>query len=383
MAARVPKVLVVSASVGAGHDQAAKAVAAGIERRCEAEIEIVDFMGAGNSYLNMLVKEAYLKVIGFSPNLYELLYRWAQTPQRYFKVQDMVARTMKRAMLRLCQEYRPNIVICTHPFPLSAAAYLRKNRMLDATLIAIMTDFSVHPLWVYSEVDNYFVATREMERELIKQGIAAGRVYSTGIPIGYGFSQAADRVIVQGELGFDKDVPTVLFMGGGLGLGPVEEAIKGLNAGEVLLQIIAVAGKNAALQRQLEMMAKASRQRMVVTGYTQRVRELMAAADILITKPGALTLSEALASALPMVLFNTIPGQEEENAKFVIRNGAALAANGVEDMNFLISDLVANPNKLEKMKLNAQLLGRPGAADDAAVMISNIITCCRGLAAGV
>jgi len=377
------KVLIVSASVGSGHDQAAKAVAAGIGRQCyRAKVEIVDFMGIENSYFNTLLKDAYLKVIDISPNLYDLLYRWSQNHQRYFKVQNMVARAMKRAMYQLCKEHQPDIVVCTHPFPLGAAAYLRKIRKLDAPLVAVMTDFSVHPLWVYSDVNYYFTATEEMAKELVKQGIQPQKIHSTGIPIDQRFSVGLDRDRMLSDLGLDPGKSTVLFMGGGLGLGPVEKAVITINASKMPIQLIVVAGKNAILRRQLELTEKLSGQPMMVVGYTNRIRALMAASDLLITKPGALTLSEAMAAKLPMVLYKPIPGQEEDNALYAVGLGVAVQAEGAADLTSLIGELINQPARLEAMKRKAERFSRPAAADSIAGIIGDVIVSCCGISAG-
>lgn len=383
MLAGAMKILIVSASVGAGHTQAAKAVAAGIGRRYPAiSTQIVDFMAEENSYLNTLLKETYLKMISLSPNIYDLLYRWSQSPRQSSKVQNMVARAMKRSMWRLYLRYRPDMIICTHPFPCGAAAILCRTHRINIPLVAVITDYAVHPLWVYDEVDLYFVAEKEMHNDLVKYGIPDGRIYSTGIPIDASFSQHVERAAIIEELRLEPGLPTVLVMGGGLGVGPVREALSNLDSSESPLQIIVVAGKNAVLRRQLQQLAKRSRHHMVILGFTHRIRELMAVADILVTKPGALTISEALSQALPLVLFSPIPGQEEENAEYLVRQGAAILVERIDTLGAEVTALFANPEKLAEMRSGAHRLGQPRAADVAASIIGNCMTLGRA-AAGV
>ena len=375
-------VLIVSASVGAGHHQAARAVAAGIKQRYPAaDVTIVDFMGEENSYLNSLVKETYLKMITLSPNIYDLLYRWSQADRRFPGVQNLVARAMKRSMLRLYIRHRPDIIIFTHPFPCGAAAYLRRRHKLAVPLVGVVTDFTVHPLWVYPEVDLYFVAGGELEAELVRQGIPAGRVYATGIPIDAGFGRLVERGAVVRELGLSSLMPTVLIMGGGLGVGPVAEAVRALEETDRELQVVVVAGRNAALRREVQAAARSSRHRVAALGYTRRVRELMAAADLLITKPGALTVSEALAASLPMVLVSPIPGQEEDNARYLVARGAAVLASNTGEVGRVVSRLLARPDELEAMRIVARRLGRPEAAGAAAAIIGGRLTG-RRVAAG-
>ena len=383
MSNTVNNILIVSASVGAGHTQAAKAVKAEMSRLYPADrIELVDFMDEENSYLNTLVKETYLKMISLSPNVYDLLYRWSQAPRQYAKVENLVARTMKRSMLRLYHRYRPDMIVCTHPFPCGAAAYLRRTCRLDVPLAAIITDFAVHQFWVYDEVDLYFVAGREMRDELVARGISAGRVHCSGIPINPIFSDTVDSGPVSRELRLAEAVPTVLVMGGGLGVGPVLEAFQQLDSSALPLQIIVVTGENTLLRQQLEQAACLSRHPVTVLGYTQQIRDLMAVADILVTKPGALTLSEALALAVPMVLFSPLPGQEADNASYLAGHGAALLVDRLDRLGEAVTELLSQPERLAAMRENASRLGQPQAAEQAARIIGSHLMG-RGLAAGI
>jgi len=339
-------------------------------------------MDEENSYLNTLVKETYLKMISLSPNVYDLLYRWSQAPRQYAKVENLVARTMKRSMLRLYHRYRPDMIVCTHPFPCGAAAYLRRTCRLDVPLAAIITDFAVHQFWVYDEVDLYFVAGREMRDDLVARGISARRIHCSGIPINPIFSDTVDTGPVSRELRLAEAVPTVLVMGGGLGVGPVLEAFQQLDSSALPLQIIVVAGENTLLRQQLEQAACLSRHQVTVLGYTQQIRDLMAVADILVTKPGALTLSEALALAVPMVLFSPLPGQEADNASYLAGHGAALLVDRLDRLGEAVTELLSQPERLAAMRENASRLGQPQAAEQAARIIGSHLMG-RGLAAGI
>lgn len=373
MPAPFKKILIVSASVGSGHNQAANAMSAELKRRYPGvRVRVADFMGEGNSYMNSLVKETYLKMISLSPNIYDLLYRWSQSSGQFSKVQNIIARAMKRSLLRLYIRHRPDLIIFTHPFPCGAAAYLRRGRRIDVPLVGIITDFAVHPLWVYDEVDQYFVAGEPLRDALVRQGVPAGRIHCTGIPISANFTRVVDRAAVAANLGLDPAEPIVLVMGGGLGVGPVEAAVRALDDSRAEFQMIVVAGRNADLRRQLQAAARASRRRMIILGYTHRVRELMAAADLLVTKPGALTLSEAMAAGLPMLLINPIPGQEEENADYLVSQGAAIRADDVDKLAVIAAGVLAEKEALARMRRSAARLAQPQAAANAARIIGRL-----------
>ncbi len=376
-------VLIVTASVGAGHDQAARAIGAEIGARYPAaRVTIADFMGEENSYLNALLKDTYLKMISVSPQVYDLLYRWSQARQLP-GVQNLLARAMKRSMRRLYVRYRPDLIIFTHPFPCGAAAYLRRKGKLDAPLVGVITDFSAHPLWVYDEVDLYFVAARETRSELVQQGVAAERVFPTGIPIDASFGRLLDRYAATRELGLAARQPTVLIMGGGLGIGPVADAVRSLDGIDRALQIVVVAGRNAELRRELRAIAQASRHSITAMGYTRKVRELMAAADLLVTKPGALTVSEALSVGLPLVLVAPLPGQEEDNAAYLVARGAAVLLADAGEAGEMVAGLLDRPQTLEEMRRQALSLGQPQAASAAAGIIGSHLAARRDATAGV
>lgn len=357
-------ILIVSASIGAGHNQAAKAIQNEILRQDPTVlVRVVDFIDGDNSYLNNLIKEAYLKMIEIVPNIYDFLYRWSQVSQRGAKVQNLMMRILKKSMLDICNEYHPDVVIFTHPFPCGAAAYLRRTGQINIPIMGVITDFAVHRMWVYNEVDLYFVASAELKDRLIQDNIDADRVMVSGIPIDYSFRATIRKKNARKELRLDTERPAILLMGGGLGLGPVKEALRSLNQIKEVLEIVVVAGKNMELQQSLTAYARRSHHRIRVLGFTDKIAVLMAAADLLITKPGALTSSEALAMELPMVFYKPLPGQEEENAAYLASNGAAIWVKSRSELNKTLVNLLAQDRKqLQLMKLKARLLKRPGAA---------------------
>ncbi len=363
MQIRTNRILIVSASVGSGHTQAARAVAAELKSRYpQLVINIADFMAGDNSYLNTLIKETYLKMVEFTPNMYDFLYRWTYNTQSGVKVQNLLAKIMKKSMLKLLRRYRPDMLICTHPFPCGAAAYLKRRGLLDIHLAGIITDFAVHSLWVYREVDSYFVAAENLKGELVAQGITPERIHVTGIPIHPVFSRPADRSRVIEEFQFDHNMPILLVMGGGLGLGGVRQALAGLNSISRPLQAVVVTGHNTALRRALKKPDFVFKHPMHVLGFTHQVRKLMGAASLLVTKPGALTLSEALAAELPMVLFEPIPGQEEENARYLSERGAARWVKQSDDLAAEVDGILADSKHMEEMKKAARAISNPFAA---------------------
>lgn len=356
----VNHVLIVSASIGSGHTQAANAVKAELERQHpDIRVAVVDFLEGDNFSLNTFIKETYLKMIDAFPDMYDLLYRWSQASHNGTTVRNLMSWILKKRILRLIDRHRPDLIVFTHPFPCGAACHLKRKEMLTIPLAGVITDYAVHRLWLYNEVDSYFVAVPDLKENLIQQGIAAEKIHITGIPISSSFGEvgAAPRTVKA------NDGPaTILIMGGGQGLGAVVEVLTELDKIEGQYRFVVVAGRNAGLRKDLQLLSRSLKHPVQVIGYTRRIPELMADADLLVTKPGALTCSEALAAGLPMVLVNAIPGQEEENARHLAQNGAAIWAEEKSQLNRTVQQLLANPLLLQAMREQAQRMGRPDAA---------------------
>ncbi|WP_094606801.1 Processive diacylglycerol beta-glucosyltransferase [Sporomusa silvacetica DSM 10669] len=359
------KILLVSASIGSGHIQAANAVRDELNRISPAtNVAVVDFLDQEIS-LGHLIKETYLKMLDVLPHAYDFLYRKSQKSQPGASVKNVTALIMKRKMLKLLYEYRPDMLVFTHPFPCCAAAYLCRTGQLSIPMAAVMTDFSFHPMWLHKEINAYFVANNEIQHALHGNGIANDRIFITGIPISPKFTQTPPNNRTK-----DRGIPEILIMGGGLGLGAIEEAVISLQSAKTQLKIIAVAGNNAKLRDKLLTLKNTSCNPLTVMGYTERINELMANASLLITKSGALTCSEALSQELPLLLLSPLPGQEEDNANFLTQQGVALRISPAHQLASLVDELLSKPHILAAMRSKAHDLSKPAAANHIALMLS-------------
>ena len=342
-------ILIVSASVGAGHTQAAKAVRDELLRLSPAaSVTLVDFLD-GETSLGLIIKEAYLKMLDVFPHAYDLLYRWSQEPFPGTNVKNATALLMKARMMELVRRHRPDLILFTHPFPCCAAAYLRRSQQLTVPLAVVMTDFAVHQFWVHREVDAYFVASHEMKKQLSLQGIGEEKIFATGIPISPCFGRPL-RQVTPSLTG----VPTLLIMGGGLGLGAVEQAVRSLSELKTACSIVVVTGSNHKLKQRLLPLQSGFPHSLQIIGYTDRVQELMQKSTLLITKPGAITCSEALAMALPIVLYDPLPGQEEDNAAYLTRQGVAVRIDSAALLAPAIDDLLSQKGLLKSMRHQAK-----------------------------
>lgn len=359
------KILLVSASIGSGHIQAANAVRDELNRISPAtNVAVVDFLDQEIS-LGHLIKETYLKMLDVIPNAYDFLYRKSQKFQPGTSVKNVTALIMKRKMVKLLYEYRPDMLVFTHPFPCCAAAYLRRTGQLSIPMAAVMTDFSFHPMWLHKEINAYFVANHEIQQALHDNGIAKDRIFITGIPISPKFTHTSPNNRTK-----DRGIPEILIMGGGLGLGAIEEAVISLQSAKTQLKIIAVAGNNTKLRDRLLTLTNTSCNPLTVMGYTERISELMANVSLLITKSGALTCSEALSHELPLLLLSPLPGQEEDNANYLTQQGVALRISPAQTLASLVDELLSKPHILDDMRSKSRDLSKPAAANQIALMLS-------------
>lgn len=367
-------ILVVTASMGSGHNKAANAVAEAIKRKYPVnKINVIDFMSTETAYFNSLVKDIYLKMLDHTPSVYEFFYKFTSDSTKGSTIQSVFAHAMKKDMRELIKKYEADMVICTHPFPCAAASYLKQTGEINIPLITVMTDFCVHQFWLYKNIDIYFTANDLLKKEMVNQGLLEERIFVTGIPVGYNFRVDYNRDDLLAKFKLEKDKPVALIMGGGLGLGGVKNALCQLERLKKDIQILVITGANVALWSEMNEYAQHSKHKIFVWGYSHNIQEFMSVATFLISKPGALTISEALTRELPMILHDPIPGPEVDNAKFISDNGAAIWVKHQDTLDAVVREVLSDATILPKLRNNAKVLKKPYASDNIADVIANML----------
>lgn len=367
-------ILVVTASMGSGHNKAANAVAEAIKRKYPVnKINVIDFMSTETAYFNSLVKDIYLKMLDHTPSVYEFFYKFTSDSTKGSTIQSVFAHAMKKDMRELIKKYEADMVICTHPFPCAAASYLKQTGEINIPLITVMTDFCIHQFWLYKNIDIYFTANDLLKKEMVNQGLLEERIFVTGIPVGYNFRVDYNRDDLLAKFKLEKDKPVALIMGGGLGLGGVKNALCQLERLKKDIQILVITGANVALWSEMNEYAQHSKHKIFVWGYSHNIQEFMSVATFLISKPGALTISEALTRELPMILHDPIPGPEVDNAKFVSDNGAAIWVKHQDTLDAVVREVLSDATILPKLRNNAKVLKKPYASDNIADVIANML----------
>lgn len=376
-----PKVLLLTASVGAGHVRAAQAVAETLAYEYpQAQVRVVDIMDGKDGPWRQWVKEGYYTLVQHLPSLYDWLYRWSDEQAAVPQVAEYALRFSVGALLR---EQQPDVVVAAHPFAASAAGYWLKRQHAAASLGTVVTDYGAHRLWTHPGVDCYFVATETVRQQLLHYGVDDRRIAISGIPISRAFYPATDKAAIRRSLCLESDLPTVVFMGGGIGLGPVLACLEDFEKTEGMRrQLVVLAGRNVQLYMAARQAAKGSRHHIAVRGFTRRVAEYLRAADVLVTKPGGMTLSEAAATGLPMVLLPPLPGQEEDNARFFEANGGAVYCRDSRECHAAVQVVLSEQGAGQFWQRRLLAAAKPDAARHIADWAMRMAQQRRNLAVG-
>ncbi len=365
------RVLVLSASVGAGHLRAAEAVELALRQLDpSAVVQNLDVLDFTNTAFRRLYARAYLDLVNRAPYalgyFYDLMDRTPSPHHKSDRLRLLVEKLNLRRFSKFLREEMWDVIVNTHFLPAEMIAALRRKGDIVTPQFTATTDFETHRLWVNQPCDRYFTATEEGALNLQHWGVPAADITVTGIPIHPAFSEPKDREECRRRQGIGNGRPVVLQLAGGFGVGPVESLFQGILQVETPLELVVVAGRNAELKTRLEQMAVPPRHLVHVLGFTTAMDELMAAADLVVSKPGGLTTSEALARGTPMAVVNPIPGQESRNSDFLLENGAAIKVNNVATLPHKLNQLLGSPARLAELTANAVRLGRPQAAFDVA-----------------
>ncbi|MCM8779391.1 MAG: glycosyltransferase [Candidatus Omnitrophica bacterium] len=263
----------------------------------------------------------------------------------------------------------PQVIVSTHPFITLGAASLKREGILKTPLVYVATDFDVHPLGINEEVDIFVVPDISIGMKLKEMGVPEEKIKVLGIPIDSIFSKEISKMELRQKLGLGETQPTVLIIGGGFGIGPIEKLVSSFKNFKKPLQLLVVVGKNEELKQRIEKMEKDLGIEIEVFGYIENIDELMGASDLVITKPGGLTIAEALAKNLPFILIEPVGGQEEKNLEFAIEKGVAIYAKQIEEIPKIIGELFENPSQLELMRVQAKKLAHPNSAREIAMLL--------------
>jgi processive 1,2-diacylglycerol beta-glucosyltransferase len=372
------KVLVLSASAGAGHIRAAQAIekafaeigAATGERR---EVQHLDILNYTNKVFRHLYSKAYIDLVNKMPEVPGWFYDKLDKPWKNERRRLALDKLNTRPLVKLLREYRPDLIVCTHFLPAEIVSWLKAKERLSSRQVIIVTDFDVHAMWLVHHYERYFVAIEEARVYLEALGIPPEKITVSGIPIDPVFAERKDKQQMRAKHGLSPDRTSILLSAGGFGVGSVDALIAAMMPLKHRAQIVAICGRNEELKKRLLRQASRLKDDANVTvkpfGYTNEMDELMTASDIVLGKPGGLTTSEALAKSLAFVIVNPIPGQEERNSDHLLEAGVGIRCNNLPTLAYKLDRLLADPARFAAMQANAGKMGHPNAAKEIVAQI--------------
>lgn len=373
------RILVFYGSYGGGHLSAAKAICGELEQTYGKDIEVkmVDCIEYINKYLNKVSTEAYKELAKKAPWAWKQVYKQSKNGA-LSHISTATNRLMSLKLNSLLQEFKPDLIVSTHPFATQMCAVLKKRNKINCKLATILTDYHIHPQWLvlYQYVDSFFVSNNQMKLDMIEEGIDEHKIFVTGIPVSSRFSDEFNNSEIYKEFDLDPNKPVVLFFAGGefgLGRNTTYMVLKALIRLFKDLQVVAISGKNKKMNKKFEELVNTTKtsDRVKIIEYTNKVPELMHISIGVITKPGGLTISECLVSHLPIVVINPIPGQEEENAEFLVNNNVAIWIKKGDNIARSLKYLSRDIDKMKLMKANAEKLAKPEATANICKILVN------------
>lgn len=365
------KILIFYGSYGGGHLSASRSIRDYIQSNYpDSEIMIVDCIEYINKLFNKVTTKAY---VDFSKNarwIWKQLYYGSESGG-LAKISNSINRIMAIKLDKLIQEFCPTLIISTHPFSSQMCAILKQKGKVSCTLATVMTDYAPHNQWLVAHefVDYYFVAHEGMKEQLIERGVEPNKIYATGIPLSNRFLLNYDKPKILQEYNLSPDKKTILFFCGGeygFGKDKTFNRLKAIIDTFPNLQVIAIAGRNEKMKERFDALVEEtnSQNTVKILSYTNQVPELMSVSDLVITKPGGLTTTESLASGLPLIIIDPLPGQEEENADFIEKSGAGIWIKENDDIQNILFDVLGNTYKLQDMKIRARLIAKKNSTKD-------------------
>lgn len=365
------KILILYAEAGHGHMASAKAIAESLEEKSPAvEVKVVNVLDFADPVYRKVFVDGYHYVSEKRPSFWKMLYKTFNNKNSQ-RLPTLVSRmSVEKKFINFVKDFNPDFIVSTHPLPMLLVSDSKDKHLIDITSSLVVTDFGCHRFWVNKEVNYYFVATDKVKDCLAGYDVSPEKVLITGIPIALKFSKKFDKPEILEKLGFDKNKKTLLIVGGQFNYQDIKKVVLGLkekNPNQV--QFIIVAGRHKELERALTNDGLKDEPDVKTFGFIDNMEELMAASDLIFSKAGGLTVSESVAMKLPLVLHKVIPGQEEDNARYLVEQEAAIKVSGVKSIIKEVSELLADEKRLTEMKKAAEFVGRSNAAREVASFI--------------
>ncbi len=367
-------ILILSASFGGGHNQVARALTQALHTQAPGlRMITVDYCDLLFPLLNRLTQFSYNQSIRHFPVGYALYYQATGkiSPDSFW--QRRLNRMGYSELITLVSRLQPRMIISTFPLPAGVLSEMKEAGELNVPVVTVITDICVHSQWVHPHTDLYVVGSTEVMQGLEERGIPRHKIAVTGIPIMPKFARAVDRATAQKTLGYAPNDRLILFMGGNDGLFGTTQFGSLLKDLPDNVKAMVLTGSNHELYDKLQA-ANKNQPNLRICKYVDEMVDLMGFADLLVTKAGGITISEALAQGLPMIIYKPTPGHEEANARYLWNHRAAIVAKSERRLRIAIHRLILDEPFRERLHRNCLKIGTPESAAQSAKLILNLFT---------
>lgn len=338
-------IVIFTGSTGAGHTLAARSLKEALDEKGH-NVTIIDGFKKSGKFLSTTIEKGYKDLVEYLPELYRRVYQSFDKPSPYYDLTlSALRKYMQGQLIPEIKKLNPDLVVSTHPLVTNVLGQLKEENALPYPVLAFVTDFKIHEAYINPSIDAYVVATPYTKESMRGKGIMGDRIYPYGIPVRPEFKEHKDLR--------DPDVFSILLMGGSLGSSQMKKTLKSLLKAQVPLKIRVVCGTNKKLRKSItELLTEypSYQKDVYVYGFVDDISGLMDQSDVLITKPGGLTASEAITKNIPMIIAYAYPGQEEENAQYLVEMGMALLVAKPKELGGVISFLTRNRYILNNMR---------------------------------
>jgi len=362
------KALILTGSTGGGHIQAAKSLEAEF-RSNGYEVITLDIFGSRGKFFNALICESYDFLVETLPKIYDKMYDFAD--RKYFNsdVARILLLEAKKNTKNTIETFDPDVIVGTHPFVVHIVKRFKKKGIINCPTISIITDFKAHYSYIDKSIDAYITASKFTSETVANRKIPMDRVFPYGIPVREDFKTCCP--ISEKKTTIDN----ILVMGGSMGSAGIIRTVEEITKNPRKLNLFVVCGRNEELKNQLEDKYKplVESNQLQVIGFSNEIHKLMDACDLVITKPGGLTSSEAINKRIPMVIPFTFPGQEKENVEFLVEQGVAVHVPEFSELNTKINTLIENPNIFVKMKENMSSIAKDYSTENIVTLSDDLI----------
>jgi processive 1,2-diacylglycerol beta-glucosyltransferase len=367
-------ILILSASYGGGHNQVARALTQELQIQAPGiKITTIDFCDLLFPLINRISQFSYTQSIRHFPVGYALYYQATGniSPDSFW--QRRLNRMGYSELIMLVNRLEPRVIISTFPLPAGVLSQMKEAGVLNVPVVTVITDMCVHSQWIHPKTDLYLVGSPEVAAGLEKRGVSREKIAITGIPILSVFKKRIDQEKVRREFGLDSQAKVVLFMGGNDGIFGTNHFSFLLRALPLNVQSVIITGLNQDLYERLQSTSY-QKYRVRSFKFVENIADLMKISDLLVTKAGGVTISEAMAVGLPMVIFKPTPGHEEANARFLAKHRAAFVVKRDLGLKKVINRLIVDEDLRQYFGRNCLKIATPDSAENGARLILNLIT---------